>query len=411
MKRTLLQIDSCLGVGSTGHITESIGNLAVSEGWNCFIAHGARYVGKSNMCSMQVVTKLGEYLHYVKGLLFDNHGLNSTKETKKIIAKIDAIKPDIIHLHCIHGYYLNYKILFEYLNSLQIPIVWTFHDCWAFTGHCGYFLSSNCYRWKVKCYNCPLKKEYPKALLFDRSTKNQELKKELFLKNKNMVIVPVSYWLESIVKKSFFFNQPNIKIKTIYNGVDLDVFQPSKNTQKIRDKYSLGDTFVLLACATVWDKRKGINDYIKISSLLPPQMKIVLVGVSAKVKATLPPSIIALPRTESLNELRDWYSTADVVLNLSYQETFGLTTVEGFACGTPSIVYNVTASPELLTQETGYICPLGDVDSVLSAINLIKSKGKKFYSKKCRERAELYFDSKKQFLNYISLYKQLLGED
>ena len=183
---TLLQINAALNRGSTGRIAEQIGLLAIEQGWNVYIAHGARYANRSNLNTIQVVTKTEEKLHAIKSLLFDLHGLGSKDATTKLVEKIKEIKPDIIHLHNIHGYYLNYKVLFEYLNTIDTPIVWTLHDCWTMTGHCAHFDAVGCNKWKTGCNNCPLKGEYPKSLFIDRSKRNYNLKKYLFSSLKNV---------------------------------------------------------------------------------------------------------------------------------------------------------------------------------------------------------------------------------
>lgn len=224
-QKVLLQIDSCRGILSTGRITESIATLAISRGWECYIAHGARYVGDSIQHSYQITTKKEEYLHYIESLLLDNHGLNSTLATKAFIRYIKKIKPDVIHLHCIHGYYLNYKLLFKFLNSSNIPVVWTQHDCWGFTGHCSHFVSIGCDKWKNGgCRECKLKNRYPKALI-DRSSRNYRIKKEFFTRNKQLIIVSVSQWLNGLVSQSFLSKYPHA---VIYNGIDTKIFQPRK---------------------------------------------------------------------------------------------------------------------------------------------------------------------------------------
>lgn len=403
----LLQIDTCLNTGSTGRITESIAQLAIRQGWECFIIHGARYAKPpSCMKSFQTVTKNGEYIHYFEGLLLDNHGLASTRATKAAVKWVkEVVKPDVIQLHCIHGYYLNYQFLFEYLNTLDIPIVWTFHDCWAFTGHCAHFVSVNCNRWKEEgCHDCPMKGRYPKALV-DKSRRNYKLKKEIFTANKNLHIVTVSKWLQGLAEQSFFKGRD---IRTIYNGVDTDVFKPTVNKSLI-EKYHLEGKHVLVAAATAWSKNKGLEDYKKLCGLLPQDIALVLIGLTKEQIGELPSGIIGLGRTESATELALFYTMADVVMNLSYQETFGLTTAEGMACGTPGIVYNASASPELVTPETGMVVEAGDIEGVVKAVTRIIQKGKNSYSQACRERVLSYFEKNKQFETYLQLYYQLLG--
>lgn len=401
---TLLQIDTCLNTGSTGRITEAIGRMANQIGWNCFIIHGARYANPpSCMKSYQTVTKIGEYLHYAEGLFLDNHGLSSRHATRKAIDWIKVIKPDVIHLHCIHGYYLNYRLLFEYLNSAHIPVVWTFHDCWAFTGHCAYFDRVACEKWKTGCKKCPLINDYPKALL-DASERNYKFKKDLFTQNRRLHIVTVSKWLESLVRQSFL---QSANIQTIYNGIDINTFKPS-DSESLRAKLGLKGERVLLAAATVWAERKGFADYIKLSRVLRGNTVIILLGLNDSQMSSLPENVIGLKRTESVAELAQYYSMADVVLNLSYEETFGLTTAEGMACGTPGIVYNTTASPELITPETGIIVDSGDIDGLSKAVQIMLSKEKPVDA--CRKRAVNYFNKEDRFQEYIDLYEVLVKQ-
>lgn len=400
---TLLQIDSCLNMGSTGRITESIGALSISQGWECYIVHGARYANPpSCMHSIPSVSKWGEYLHYLEGLFFDNHGLSSRGATKRVVEIIKEIKPDVIQIHCLHGYYLNYKILFEYLNTTNIPIVWTFHDCWAFTGHCAHFVSVNCDKWKKEgCHGCELKSDYPRALI-DYSNRNYNLKKKLFCENQNLHLVAVSYWIEELVKSSFLKDKP---IQTIYNGVDVNVFKPCV-TNNLRKKYNLNNKKILVAAATAWSQAKGLNDYILLSQKLPDDVVLIMIGLSDTQKKSLPKNVIGFGRTESVNEMATFYSLADIILNLSYAESFGLTTVEGLACGTPGIVYNTTASPELITPETGIVVKSGDVESVAKAVRSLLVKRKPVDI--CRERAVKYFNKDDRYNEYINLYEHLI---
>jgi glycosyltransferase involved in cell wall biosynthesis len=396
--QTLLQINVTANWGSTGKIAEQIGIRAKAHGWNVYMAYG-RSMNPSKLALIKVGSKFNPYIHFAISRLFDREGLSSRKETKQLINRIKQIKPDIIHLHNIHDHWLNYQLLFEYINSTSIKVVWTFHDCWAFTGHCCHFTSIKCLKWQSQCDKCPMKSGF-----IDASKNNFQLKKSLFLNCKNLTIVPVSKWLEGETRKSFFTNS---NIDTILNGVDTTMFHPIE-TDEIRDKYNLHGKFVLMAAATAWSNAKGLQDYIELSKRLPSDCVLMLVGLTPRQMKSMPNSILCLSRTANVTELAELYSTADIVMNLSYQETFGLTTAEGFACGTPTIVYNATASPELVTDQTGCIVELGNVDGVLDAILNIKSKGKNFYSASCRQRALDLYDKDKNYEKYISLYSELV---
>lgn len=402
----LLQINVTANSGSTGRIAEDIGLLASSNGWESYIAYG-----RTNNNSKNKVIRIGNdfdiKLHGLLTRVFDNHsfGYSSKKATKEFIKEIDKIKPDIIHLHNIHGYYINSKVLFEYLSKLDIPIVWTFHDCWSFTGHCAYFDSVCCEKWKKGCYSCPLKKSYPASYVFDRSRKNYIEKRIFFNSVKNLTIVPVSNWLGDLVKESFLSSN---NIKVIHNGIDINTFKPNTNNKDTRGKFGLKDEFILMGVASPWSERKGLKDFIKLSKLIDENTKIILVGLEQNQIDVLPNNIIGIRRTENVNQLADLYSLADLFINFSVEETFGLTTAESLSCGTPALVYNATACPEVVSEDTGFIVEKGDLDSVIKVINEVREKGKEFYSDKCRERAVSYFNKDDRFMDYIDLYRSLL---
>jgi glycosyltransferase involved in cell wall biosynthesis len=397
---TLLQLNCTANWGSTGKIAEQIGVRAQQKGWKVYMAYG-RKILPSSLQTICVGHKLSPYLHYAENRLLDHEGLGSRFETQRLIKKIQVIHPDVVHLHNIHDHWLNYKLLFEYLNRTDIKVVWTLHDCWSYTGGCSHYTLLNCNKWQTECKNC-----VRSHLLRDYSNQQFHLRKDLFTANMNLTLVSVSKWLEGEVRKSFL---KDAHIQTILNGVDVNLFRPIK-VSDINNKYNLHGKFVLVAAATAWSSAKGLEDYKVLATLLPSDCTLILIGLNEKQLRSLPQSIIGLPRTANVQELVEFYSRADVVMNLSYQESFGLTTVEGLACGSPSIVYNATASPELVTPETGIVVEPGDIHGVLSAILKIKQKGKVAYSTACRQRAEQYFDKNKNFEKYIQLYDELLKQ-
>ena len=404
---TILQINVCNNVYSSGKIAGAIGDLIVKRGWESYIAYPRDY-----KASLSKPIRIGCWadwcLHGLEQRLFDNTGLGlgSYFPTIELIKKIEEIKPDLIHLHVLVGYYINLKVLFGYLSKLDIPIVWTLHSCWEITGHCTHFDYERCNRWKTGCYSCPLKKEYPQSYLLDRSEKNYLQKKELFNSLKNVHFVAVSKWLGQVVSESFLKGKP---IEVIYNGVDLSTFAPSNNTDYLKNQYSLNNKFVAIGVASSWMPKKGIRDYFEIAERMPSDWAVIMIGLTEKQIKKLPTRVIGISKTTNANELRDFYNLADVVLNLSYEESFGLTTVEGFACGTPSIVYDRTASPELVSEETGFVVKAGDISEVIQCMSRIKNEGKASYAKKCRERAESLFDKNKNFTSYMELYDRLLN--
>ena len=404
MSKRLLQIDSCLNMLSTGRITESIGKLAKNQGWECYIVHGARYARPGScMHPIRAVSKWGEYVHFAESLLLDNHGLASRKATRSVVEWIRQIKPDVIHLHCVHGYFLNYRLLFEYLNTTNIPLVWTFHDCWAFTGHCAHFVTASCKKWKTGCHDCPLRGDYPKSLV-DRSYRNYAIKKNLFGGNQNLHIVAVSEWMASFTRESFLGEKD---IRVIQNGVDLQKFKP------VQESKGLGkQRFGIIGVASAWGKDKGLYDFYKLREVLSEsEYDITLVGLTQKQIDKLPQGIKGIMRTESIEELARLYSSANVLVNPTYADSFPTVNMEALACGTPVITYRTGGGPEIVDEKTGVVVEQGDVEAITSVVQELKNfKAQEFQQlrKDCRKRAEECFDKDKCFERYISLYGELM---
>lgn len=405
---TLLQINVASNYGSTGKIVEQLGLLAESNGWNCYIAHGARYVNPSKLKTIQIETECGEKFHGLwYSLLQDKHGLGSIRATKRLIQKIQTdIKPDIIHLHNIHGYYLNYKLLFNFLSKQNIPVVWTLHDCWTYTGHCAYYTMANCMKWKTGCNTCPCLKDYPKSLFVDRSIKNYQEKKQIFTTVKNITFVPVSYWLANDLSQSFFSGSP---IHTIHNGIALDTFTPQP-ADTVISKYNLYDKTVLLGVAAPWTARKGLNDFLKLRELLPERYALIMVGLSPKQVAELPDGIIGIERTQNVNELAQLYSAADIFINTTYEDNYPTVNLEAIACGTPVITYRTGGSPESVTPQTGRVVDQGNMEQLVQAIRELETSDREQMRLACRIYAEANFDKQKCFQEYIDLYNNILNK-
>ena len=395
----IVQINTALNCGSHGRIVEQISHVGAGRGYYTTIVHGARYVNKSQFADIQTTTKSQELLNGIKSLLFDAHGLGLKCATKSLITKLEEIKPDIVHLHNIHGYYLNYQILFDYLTKSNVPVVWTLHDCWSITGHCSQFENYNCDKWKTQCHDCQyLMDWYPKAVI-DRSRRNFELKKQSFTSVKNMTIVPVSHWLEDKVKQSFLSKYP---IKVINNGVDTLSFRPTEGSGEIFSNHK----FTILGVASQWDNDKGVQEFIKLSQ--NPDYQVIMIGVNEKLSKQLPDAIVKVAKTNNQDELAEYYSLADVFVNPTYKDTFPTTNLEALACGTPVITYKTGGSPESITPETGIVVDKGDFEQLCTAIEVIRKNGKHYYSTNCRERAVNFYNKDERFKDYIDLYENIL---
>ena len=401
-KLKLLQINVAANWGSHGRIAEEIGLEAMAQGWESYIAYG-RYANPSKSHIVKIGDLFDHCLHGAQSLLLDRHGLASCGPTKKLIREIEQIKPDLIHLHNIHGFYLNYPILFRYLSTVDIPVVWTLHDCWAFTGHCAWPIHGHCDRFQEQCCHCPLQsKSYPKSFLLDRSRSNFKLKKRYFRSLQDLHLVTVSRWLEQQVRLSFM---QDMDIRTIYNGLDTEVFRPSGTPPtSVTDGHPL-----VLGVCNAWYDWKGLDDMAALREILPDDYEVMVVGVNEDQMHRLPEGITCIRRTDSVSQLAEIYSQADVFVNPSKVESFGMTTAEALSCGTPSIVYDTSACPEVVDNLTGRVVPLGDVNALAKAVMEICSlPGREAMRQACRERAIRLFNRQDRYKEYLQLYNEVL---
>lgn len=395
MRKKILQLNVTANWGSTGKIAEAIGSEVLNAGWDSVIAYG-RYSNSSKSQLIKVGNKLDVYTHYIEQFFSDNEGLCSRAATKKLISQIKCINPDIVHLHNIHDHWLNYQLLFDYLNTTDIKVVLTFHDCWAFTGHCFHFVTKGCDRWKNGCFDCPLKSEYPKTLV-DNSRSNYALKRKLFTGCENLTVVCCSNWMAELVRESFLKDK---RIEVIHNGIDLNVFKHDNCASRV------GSQFNILAVSNVWNKQKGLEDIFELRKLLPFDYQFTIVGLSEKQIKSLPEGIKGIERTGSVDDLVKLYCSSDVLINTSYADTFPTVNLEALACGIPVITYRTGGSPEAIDSKTGVVVAQGNVDEMCMAIR--KLRNEPLQSKDCRLRAELYFNKDKCFKKYIDLYQSIL---
>ncbi len=388
----LLQINSTSNWGSTGKIAEQIGLKAKEAGWESWIAYG-RSANPSQLNIIKVGNMFSVYEHFAENRLLDREGLASLIETKKLIRKIEVIKPNVVQLHNIHDHWLNYKILFEYLNKTDIKVVWTFHDCWAFTGHCYHFVEYNCFQWQIECKKCP-----SNNCLIKRTNRNFNLKKSLFTRNKNLIIVPCSDWMGDFVKQSFLKDK---QIKVIHNGVDLNTFKPFPSAKTNDGK------FRIIAISNVWLPYKGIYDIFKLREMLSDEYDITIVGLSYKQMKNTPANIRGIQRTQNVHELVRLYNEADVLINPTYADTFPTINLEALACGTPVITYRTGGSPEAVDDKTGVVVPQGDIEALADAIREMRVN--RLSSIDCRKRAVQHFDKNKCFEEYVKLYGEQIN--
>lgn len=406
----LLQINPVLRTcTSTGRIIREIGDAAMASGWESYIAYSAGRDGKMECTSRTVPVgdRMSVAFHGLATRLFDRHGLASVEATKKFIKEIERINPDVIHIHNIHGYFLNYEILFDWLSRCGKQVIWTVHDCWLFTGHCYHYMNAGCDKWKYGCGQCPQTREFPKSWLIDRSAKNWRDKKNAFcsIPSDKMTIVTVSDWLKGEMQQSFL---KDFRYKVIHNGIDTEVFKPSDGTV-VRKRYGIGDRKMYMGAASIWSTAKGLDDFMSMASMLTPQEVIVLVGLDKNQMTRMPANIIGIPRTSDVHELAELYSAADAFLNLTYQDNYPTVNLESISCGTPVVTYRTGGSPESVIGQCGMVTDCGDVAQALAAARKIAATDRSVWRDNCRAYGLANFRKADRYADYIKLYKELLN--
>lgn len=396
--KKLVEVNTVAGRGSTGAIAEAIARVARESGeWEPWLAYGREPHREPSAANLvRIGSDWDMRWHGVESRLFDNHGLASRRATRKFLKELDRIGPEIVHLHNIHGYYLNYELLFEWLRVWGGPVVWTLHDIWPITGHCAYFGVEECGRWRTGCGGgkCPQLRTYPASLLTNRSAENWRRKAEAFCSLKNLTLIPVSDWLSGLLSESFL-RETNRKV--IHNGVDLKVFKPTESSKEEKP--------YVIAVSGVWNREKGFYDLLELRKILPRKIDIVVVGVTDKQKQTLPGGIRGVTRTESREELRKLYAGALAFVNPTYGDNFPTVNIEALACGTPVVTYRTGGSPEAVDELTGIVVERGDVEGLAAGIEAAA----KLSRRDCRARAVSEFDAEKCYKKYLSLYEEKLG--
>ena len=397
----VLLINSVSGIRSTGRICSDLATILMENGHECRIAYGRESAPEQfESVSYKMASDIQVKLDGLKTRLFDNAGFNSKSATKRFIEWIKDYAPDVIHLHNLHGYYINIELLFEFLKEYKKPVIWTLHDCWSFTGHCSHFTIAGCNKWKTGCFDCVQKNQYPSSLFLDNSKNNFRKKKELFTGIDNMVIVTPSEWLASVTRKSYL---GKYEVVAIPNGVDLEKYKYTESD--FRKTHSLEGKKIILGAATAWSESKGLSEFSRLAELAGDDYKVVLVGIQPGQEKELSDKLLALPRTNSIEEMAQIYSAADVFVNASREETMGLTTVEAMACGTPAVASNYTAVPEVIRENGGIVIENVTAEGIFEGVKIVLSK--EYPS--TRENAKLY-EKYQQYEKYLDIYNKIKSE-
>ena len=419
MSKKLLQINPVLRTStSTGRIMKEIGELAIANGWESYVAYSKGRDGLPGSTSIPVPVgnKASVAWHGLQTRILDRHGLGSVLATKRFIEDIRRIGPDIIHIHNIHGYFLNYRILFDFLSHIGIQVIWTVHDCWLYTGHCYHYMYAGCDRWKTGCGHCPQRGKFPRSLFADRSARNFRDKRDAFcsMPEDRLTIVPVSDWMRSEMSESFL---KDYRFQVIHNGIDTDVFSPQPALEsEVRRCYGLGDSHVILGIASIWSEEKGLNDFVEMAARLDSDEVIVLVGMDRKQlddvlsrcgRIILGDRMVAVKRTADVHQLAGLYSTADVLVNPTWQDNYPTVNLEAISCGTPVVTYRTGGSIEAVAGDTGFVVEQGDIEGLVDAVRRVETLGKAHFRDACRSRAVKEFRKEDRYAEYIELYERL----
>ena len=389
--------------GSTGGIAAGIGETATELlGWEAYNAFPDSdqckpYDEKSIIIRSKLGWRIAKKIAYYTGC----NGMVGYVSTRRFLMKLDKLNPTVLHFHNLHNSYIHLPLLFRFVKTRNIRVIWTLHDCWAFTGHCPHFTMKKCDRWKTGCHECPQYKKYPESLM-DDSKRMYHLKKKWFVGVKDLTIVAPSQWLADLVKESFLAEYP---VKVIHNGIDLSVFKPTEND--FREKFGLQNKKIILGVAFGWGESKGLDVFVDLAERLDKgKYQIVLVGTDDRVDEQLPDSIISIHRTQDQKDLAEIYTAVDVFVNPTREEVLGLVNIEALACGTPVITFRTGGSPECIDDSCGSVVECDDVDAMENEIIRICNE-RPYSSTACCARAR-QFDKIKRFEEYIQLYESKL---
>ncbi|MDE6498097.1 MAG: glycosyltransferase [Muribaculaceae bacterium] len=391
--RRILHINTAGGRGAAGGIPEALGTMACRNGLDAVLA-GSRRNG-TQAPWMSIGSRADMAVHWAATRLADRHGLHSRSATRRFVEQAEAMDPDVVHLHNIHGYYLHLATLFDWLRRSGRPVVWTLHDCWAMTGHCAFFPPHGCPGWAGGCRECSEAGSYPASRGISRSAANYSLKQRLFTSVERMTLVPVSRWLDGVVEQSFLRDLPR---RVVYNGIDLDTFRPREELR------APADSPLLLGVASHWDFRKGFDHFLELRRLLPAHWRIRLIGLDRAKLRDLPAGIEGLPRISDAATLSAHYAEATMLAVPSRAEGNNITKMEALACGTPVATFDAGGAPEGIDAATGAVIQQGNIGALAEAIR--RAPGN-FDSAACRNAACRLFDRNKMFNQYLKIYDSL----
>ena len=395
----IVQINAVYGYGSTGVIVKDIQSACRQEGWQCHVAYS--HTNQQVIDGYHMGNVFSDKLHAALSRISGKQGYFSKISTWRLLRYLDSLRPDIVHLHNLHGSYINLPMLLRYLAKRNIKTVVSLHDCWFYTGGCSHYTAVGCDRWKAHCGHCPRRYEEFPALLWDGSEKQLADRVRLFGAIKNLTVVGVSQWITNEAKQKVFRHAHCL---SIHNGIDTAFFHPV--TSSFRRRYQLEGKFVILAPANKWFLDINKETFSYFSFHLTDDMVMVFIGNGAD-EGRMNERMLNVGFVASREEIRDIYSAADVMVNCTREESLSLLNVEVQACGTPVVTYANTGVRETVDNRCGYAVANGNAETLWESMINVKKEGKAGYSTECRAWAYMEFDRQKNYQKYIQMYKYL----
>lgn len=399
-KLTIVEINS-VPFGSTGGIMRNVAEQARKAGHRVFVCYpDGRHnpVGKLRD-SVMIGGRVSEDSHILLHRMTGLNGYFSVISTLAFIRKLKEIQPDVIHLHNLHNCYINLPMLFGYLRKSGVRTFWTLHDCWALTGHCAHFERIGCEKWKADCKGCPQYRDYPHSRI-DNARRLLRVKRRFIEGTPGLTLVAPSEWLASLARKSYLKESP---VSVIYNGIDTEVFRPTESD--FRARWHLEGKTILLGVAMLWGMKKGLDVFVRLAHELDDRYGFVLVGTDDDVDKSLPARVVSIHRTMDQRELAAIYTAADLFVNPTREEVFGLVNVEALACGTPVLTYDTGGSPESLDAGCGNVVARDDYDALKAEIERIATT-RPYSPEVCRARA-LRFSGRQMQDAYLRLFEEI----
>ena len=401
----IAQIDVNYGQSSTGKIVEDL--------CNCFSISGNQTLacyGRGSNSDIKNAHKISNDIevgfHVLATRLTGYTGNYSTFATKRLIKLLKSFQPDIVHMHDLHGYYLNIGEVVSFLKINNIPTVWTFHCEFMYTGKCGH--AHDCVQWKTHCKNCPQLQEYPKSWFFDQTFEMFDQKYRMFQDFNNLHLVAPSEWLADRMKESIIVG--NKEISVVPNGLDTSTFLPKENPQLLKDLNLKNDFIALSVGSNFWSDAKGGSWIIKLAKMMP-DISFLIIGEKS-IPASIPKNLRILPPFSNQKTLANYYSFANVLLLTSLKETFSMVTAESLACGTPVLGFDSGAPKTVAPPGYGNFVTYGDINALKSELYKLK-KGKSSYKSaiECHEFASKMYAKEVMASKYEQIYRKLLKKD